>query len=101
MSDRMTDEEFETGASALCTIEVPWPQLADYMEREARRARASEAAKDATIKALADALSESAPLFSVANGPCWGCHSPVPADDADHRDDCRKRRTALRLVGRL
>jgi hypothetical protein len=97
-------------------------QTPEAVYDEAQRARASETekslkntrlvhdraelvrqleAKDATIEGLADALETTAPLFSATNGPCWGCHSPVPADDADHRDLCRARRAALRRAGRI
>jgi len=102
MSERIADEDMGGLAEWLRrrgdeVIAHDWIRARRVEQEQAEKLKR----KDEVIKALADALTNSAPLFSVGAGPCWGCHSPVPPDDADHRDDCRQRRTALRLAGRL
>lgn len=56
--------------------------------------------RDATIKALADALSDTAPVVGAA-GPCW-CDPMMEKKNGRHWEAaCVSRRAALRLAGRL
>lgn len=104
MSERPADASivYDWKLVRLKTDAEEGPTMASVrLEEELGRARRVEQEQAEIINALADALADSAPLFSVANGPCWGCHSPVQADDSEHCDACRKRRAALRSAGRL
>jgi hypothetical protein len=73
-----------------------WLAYLDAAHGDTAPLRLHIAAQEAAINALANELTDTAAMFSVANGPCWGCHS-----DTDHRDQCLARRAALRMAGRL
>lgn len=62
--------------------------------------KAESESKDAVIKALADALSPTAP--ENVDGPCW-CRPGLKArgNEGDHGRTCQSRRAALRRAGRL
>ncbi len=58
--------------------------------------------KAAMIKALADALEETAPRKGPNLGPCWCTHVDfIPPRDDLHGVICVRWRAALRLAGRL
>lgn len=83
MSERMTDEEFD---AEFGRREKNSPHSgAMFAAREAGRARASEAAKDAVIKAPADALDVTRPPERPTG--CW-CHHARDVRQAGHSAAC-------------
>lgn len=111
MSQRMPDDEWADLVS-----QVGLGRRGEQMLREAERARTSEEEKDAQIKALEEqqrslilrihsmeanidglALALSSTTGRDAGGnPCW-----CPNHNGGHTERCEKRRSYLRLAGKL
>lgn len=102
MSERMTDEELvkrildaNRNADEIVLLLAKAAHSARRVELEQAEALK---AKDATIKALADALAD-----VLSPERCFGCWCPASRDveRAGHQPPCERTRVALRLAGRL
>lgn len=90
MGEKMTDKEFHAQRDTVERL-YGWRGLANFMETEAARARAAEAEKDATVKALADALEAGEVAIEQL---LIGLRAGAPVAQKAIKD-------ALRLVGRI
>jgi hypothetical protein len=97
----MTDEQFDAELDRRDKIS---PHMAAmFAVREASRARDSEVAKNATIKALADALWDARAYGDTEKTACW-CTIPSAASfcrRVERNTACIAKVAALRLAGRL
>lgn len=96
MSERMTGERL----ARIFTGRILSSEKGELFD-EIQRARASEAEKDAVIKALADALWDARQYGDESSELCW-CQAPCAGMEPDRRNQkCEAKVEALRLAGRL